>query len=69
MRQNDSREWNSLSVGEMDFFNAINSDVRTLFDVGARTDTFYLDNPPFGIKKLSLEGHTCLSPTQDFLRS
>ena len=39
-------KYNELSLGERDFFHAINDDVQTIFDVGARTDVFYSSTPP-----------------------
>ena len=39
------REYNELSSGERDFFRLIESQVASIVDIGARTDTFYATYP------------------------
>jgi FkbM family methyltransferase len=39
------REYNELSSGEKDFFQLIEGQVKSIVDIGARTDTFYATYP------------------------
>ena len=39
------REYNELSLGEKDFFRLIEGEIKSIVDIGARTDVFYATYP------------------------